>query len=134
MSEQIEIPNKSFFKLNEVSSITGVKPYVLRFWETEFDTIINPANSESGQKLYEQKDIEAFLLIKKVLFEDKLPIHEAKVLLRNQTESNAPTATTNARVVRQSLTDKDINALLVAKDEVKQMLSVIDNLRTKYKI
>lgn len=35
--EIIEIPNKSAFKLNEVCSITGVKPYVLRFWESEFD-------------------------------------------------------------------------------------------------
>jgi DNA-binding transcriptional MerR regulator len=133
MSERIEIPNKSFFKLNEVSSITGVKPYVLRFWETEFDYIINPANSESGQKLYEQKDIEAFLLIKKVLFEDKLPIHEAKVLLRNQSEE-IQVANPAAKVVRQSLTERDLNALLVAKEEVKQMLSVIDQLKVKYKI
>ena len=84
MSEQIEIPNKTFFKLNEVSNLTGVKPYVLRFWETEFNFLINPENMENGQKLYEGKDIEMFLLIKKVLFDEKVPINEERnVLYRN---------------------------------------------------
>lgn len=74
----IEIPNKSTFKLDEVCGLTGVKPYILRFWEAEF-TQISPIESANGQKLYEHKDIEMVLLIKKLLFEDKLTIEKAKV-------------------------------------------------------
>lgn len=77
MNEPIEIPNKSSFKINEVCALTGVKSYVLRFWESEF-TEIAPLMSSSGQKLYEHKDIEAILLIKKLLFDDKLSIERAR--------------------------------------------------------
>lgn len=71
------IPNKSNFKFQELTPITGVKPYVIRFWETEFP-VISPVTSDSGQKLYARKDVEAILKIKKLLFEDKMTIPEAK--------------------------------------------------------
>ena len=77
MLESLSIPHKSHFKLNEVCSITGVKPYVLRFWESEFEEIA-PILSSSGQKLYEHKDIEAVAFIKKLLFQDKLTVEQAK--------------------------------------------------------
>lgn len=77
----IEIPNKSTFKVHEVCALTGIKSYVLRFWESEFDEI-SPITSSSGQKLYEQKDIEAVLVIKKLLFEDKHTIERARVEIK----------------------------------------------------
>ena len=77
----IEIPNKSSFKINEVCALTGVKSYVLRFWESEF-TEIAPMTSSSGQKLYEHRDIESILLIKKLLFEDKMTIERAKAEMK----------------------------------------------------
>ena len=81
------IPNKSTFKFQELTPITGVKPYVIRFWETEFPEI-SPVSSEGGQKLYSRSDIEAILRIKKLLFEDKLSIPEAKMKL--STDEAAP--------------------------------------------
>lgn len=77
----IEIPNKSSFKINEVCGLTGVKSYVLRFWESEF-TEIAPLVSTTGQKLYEHRDIEAIMLIKKLLFDDKLTIERAKAEMK----------------------------------------------------
>ena len=65
------------FKLNEVCGLTGVEPYVLRYWESEFNQI-SPITSSSGQKLFEHNDIEAISKIKKLLFEDKLSIEEAR--------------------------------------------------------
>jgi DNA-binding transcriptional MerR regulator len=82
------IPNKSTFKFQELPSITGVKPYVIRFWETEFEEIA-PINSDSGQKIYARKDVETILKIKKLLFEDKLSVQEAKGKL-NETEIPEP--------------------------------------------
>lgn len=81
MNEPIEIPNKSSFKINEVCALTGVKSYVLRFWESEFSEIA-PIMSSSGAKLYEHKDIEAILLIKKLLFDDKLSIERARIEIK----------------------------------------------------
>lgn len=77
------IPNKSNFKFQELTPITGVKPYVIRFWETEFEEIA-PVDSDSGQKLYARKDVEAILKIKKLLFDDKMTINEAKVAIKNR--------------------------------------------------
>ncbi len=74
------IPNKSTFKFQELTPITGVKPYVIRFWETEFPSI-SPVTSDSGQKLYARKDVEVILKIKKLLFEEKMSIPEAKTVL-----------------------------------------------------
>ncbi len=76
------IPNKSVFKFQELTPITGVKPYVIRFWETEF-TDIDPATSDTGEKLYARKDVELILKVKKLLFDDKLSIQEAKLALKN---------------------------------------------------
>ena len=75
--DTIQIPNKSHFKLTEVCGLTGVKPYVLRYWEAEFSEI-DPVLSSSGQKLYDHKDIENIAIVKKLLFEDKLTIEEAR--------------------------------------------------------
>lgn len=77
------IPNKSNFKFQELTPITGVKPYVIRFWETEFPEIA-PIDSEGGQKIYSRSDVEVILKIKKLLFEDKLSIPEAKAKITSQ--------------------------------------------------
>ena len=77
------IPNKSNFKFQELTPITGVKPYVIRFWETEFPEI-SPILGDSGQKLYARKDVETILRIKKLLFDEKLSIPEAKIQLQNE--------------------------------------------------
>ena len=84
--EIIEIPNKSAFKLNEVCSITGVKPYVLRFWESEFDEI-EPMTSSTGQKLFSPRDVEVIAMVKDLLFNQKMSIEEARYTLTNRLEN-----------------------------------------------
>lgn len=79
------IPNKSSFKFQELPNITGVKPYVIRFWESEFQEI-NPVDSDSGHKIYSRKDVETILKIKKLLFDDKLTVREAKSKLNETAE------------------------------------------------
>ncbi|MGB0454235.1 MAG: MerR family transcriptional regulator [Bacteriovoracaceae bacterium] len=77
MLETLNIPEKSSFKEDEVCRLTGVKPYVLKFWESQFDEI-NPLTSATGKKVYEHSDIQAVALIKKFLFEEKLSVEKAK--------------------------------------------------------
>lgn len=85
--EVVEIPNKSSFKVNEVCALTGIKSYVLRFWESQFSAI-SPLTTSSGIKLYEHRDVEAILTIKKLLFEEKLPIEKAKSFMESHLDNS----------------------------------------------
>lgn len=71
------IPDKLYYKIGEVSKITGVKPHVLRYWESEFRAI-RPYKTRSLQRLYRKRDIELVLKIKKLLYEDLFTIPGAK--------------------------------------------------------
>ncbi|MBC74462.1 MAG: hypothetical protein CME64_00445 [Halobacteriovoraceae bacterium] len=84
----IQTPEKSGYKFNEVASLTGVKPYVLRFWETEFHQI-SPLQTEDGIKSYDKSDLLVIKTIKKLLFEDKKSIPEAKKVLDAELEAMA---------------------------------------------
>jgi DNA-binding transcriptional MerR regulator len=64
-----------------VSRITGVKPYVLRYWESEFRWM-SPSKSRSKQRMYRQRDIETILLVKKLLYEERFTIAGAKLRLK----------------------------------------------------
>ena len=75
------IPNKLYFKIGEVSTITGVEPYVLRYWESEFKTI-KPSRTQSKQRIYRRKDVELILEIKKMLYEQKFTIAGARKRLQ----------------------------------------------------
>lgn len=79
------IPDKLYFKIGEVSEITGLEAYVLRFWETEFKKI-RPKRTESGQRLYSKKDVELILTIKNLLHKDKFTIQGAKQYLNSGNE------------------------------------------------
>ena len=75
-----EIPEKRYFRIGEVSTIVGIEPYVLRYWETEFPKI-NPTRSRSGQRLYKRRDIEIILHIKDLLYQKRFTIAGAKQYL-----------------------------------------------------
>ncbi len=77
----VRIPDKLYFKIGEVSEITGVKPYVLRYWESEFK-MVNPSKSRSRQRLYRKSDVEMILKIKKLLYEDRFTINGARKKIR----------------------------------------------------
>ncbi len=77
-----DIPDKLYFKIGEVTEITGLAGYVLRFWESEFKTI-RPSRSDSGQRLYRKKDVEEVLKIKHLLYDRKFTIQGAKKHLKS---------------------------------------------------
>lgn len=81
--ERSDIPNKLYFRIGEVSDIVGVKPYVLRYWETEFPDI-RPSKSKSGQRLYKRRDVEMLLMVKELLYDKRFTIDGAKQRLREQ--------------------------------------------------
>lgn len=72
-----QIPDKLYFKIGEVASLTKVKPYVLRYWESEFK-IISPKKSLSKQRVYSKRDIELILDIKRLLYKEGFTLDGAK--------------------------------------------------------
>ena len=72
---------KRYYRIGEVSKITDVKSYVLRYWESEFRWMA-PQKSRSRQRLYRQRDIDMILLIKKLLHEQRYTIAGARKKLR----------------------------------------------------
>lgn len=80
------LPKKESYRFKEITSLTGVKPYVLRFWESEF-TQIAPSKSENGEKVYSQNDLSCVETIRDLLFQDKLSIPQAKMYLDKETKN-----------------------------------------------
>ncbi|MCD6526389.1 MAG: MerR family transcriptional regulator [Desulfuromonas sp.] len=76
-----EIPDKLFFKIGEVASITGVKPHVLRYWESEFGSF-SPSKSRTQQRQYQKKDIELILQLKDLLYNQGFTIAGARKTLK----------------------------------------------------
>ena len=76
-----ELPDKLYFKIGEVAKIVGVKPYVLRYWETEFPSI-RPGKTQSKHRLYRKRDVETLLEIRRLLHDERYTIEGAKRRLR----------------------------------------------------
>lgn len=78
-ADDVEIPNKLYFRIGEVAELVGVEPHVLRYWEGEFR--MRPHRSSSGQRLYRKKDIARFLKIRKLLHSEGFTIAGARKAL-----------------------------------------------------
>jgi DNA-binding transcriptional MerR regulator len=81
----LEIPDKLYFRIGEVARLAGIKPYVLRFWETEFPTL-GPRKSGTGHRLYRRKDVELVLEIKRLLYEKRFTIEGARRFLDDRSK------------------------------------------------
>ena len=83
------IPDKPFFKIGEAARLCAVKPYVLRYWETEFHSI-RPQKTRSQQRLYRRKDIELLLTIRDLLYGQRFTIQGARARLRELGHEEGP--------------------------------------------
>jgi DNA-binding transcriptional MerR regulator len=88
-SSSTEIPDKLYFPIREVARITGVEPYVLRFWEKEFPTF-RPLKGGSGHRRYRKQDVEMALEIKRLLYEQCFTIAGARTQLKKIKGSSEP--------------------------------------------
>jgi DNA-binding transcriptional MerR regulator len=84
-----EIPDKLYFRIGEVAKLAGIKPYVLRFWETEFHGL-GPKKSGTGHRLYRRKDVELVLEIKRLLYEKRFTIEGARKILESKPKKDPP--------------------------------------------
>ncbi|MBT8378609.1 MAG: MerR family transcriptional regulator [Ignavibacteria bacterium] len=76
---------KLYYSISEVSRITAIEQYVLRYWETEFEQL-KPQKNRAGNRIYTNKDIQLILFIKELLREKKYTIEGAKKILDDQAQ------------------------------------------------
>ena len=98
------LPDKLYFKIGEVASIVGVKPYVLRYWESEFN-IVRPAKTRSKHRLYRRRDVETLLEIKRLLHEQRYTIEGARKRLKTLPREER-------RQLEMPLGDRDYRSIL----------------------
>jgi DNA-binding transcriptional MerR regulator len=76
-------PEKDYYSIGEASRITGVKPYILRYWEKEF-AFLRPVRRTSGHRKFTRKDLDAIRRLRELLYEKKFTVEGAKALLRRE--------------------------------------------------
>ena len=71
------IAKKAYYSIGEVCELTGLKPHVLRYWETQFE-LLHPTKNRAGNRVFRPKEIELILLVKHLLYERKFTIDGAR--------------------------------------------------------
>lgn len=115
------IPDKFFFRIGDVAEITGIKPYVLRFWEKEFD-FLEPIKNDSGQRVYRKSDVENVLLIKKLLYLERYSIEGAKKRIKELRKNGELSA---AKKQRGELNEEKLSVLADLRRDLQDLISFV---------
>jgi len=118
---------KLYYSIGEVCKLTGLKSYVLRYWETEFRELRPPKN-RAGNRTYRKKDINTILRIKELLYDKKFTIDGARnqlaitpqIVEEDKKEEATPSVT-------QVSSNKDTTVLLEVRDQLKSILDIINS-------
>ena len=121
---------KEFYRIGEVSRLTSLKPFVLRYWETEFP-MLEPVKSSSGHRLYRQEDVEMVLRIKRLLYDEGFTIAGARRHLREQNgagsaESDGAAGAAGAAAVDGAAQLLSRKMLLDLRDTLRAFLTLLE--------
>tara|TARA_S200000501_G_scaffold51427_1_gene41375 strand:- start:26388 stop:26747 length:360 start_codon:yes stop_codon:yes gene_type:complete len=108
--------NKLYYSIGEVSKITGLKQYVLRYWETEFN-VLKPVKNSAGNRIYKDNDIKMVKYIQDLLYTKKFTIKGAKLHLENEFNESIGTSNKNLSEIKNDLEN--------IKTSIKDILSLI---------
>ena len=122
-SSDLQIP-KLYYSIGEVSEMTGLKQYVLRYWETEFPTL-KPQKNRAGNRIYRQKDIDEILKIKKLLYEEKFTIKGARNQLRLE-RARASKAESQKQGEAVETNERYRELLKTVKKELLEILDILN--------
>jgi DNA-binding transcriptional MerR regulator len=131
--DQVDIPNKLFFRIGEVCRLLNLEAYVLRFWESEFP-MLSPTKGANGRRMYRKKDVEMVLAIKHLLYDRGFTIAGAKKVLTSRKREDAgagfiapKTKTPTERPVKQqsfhSLAPEKLDQ---ARAELRNILTILN--------
>ena len=122
-----EIPDKLYFRIGEVARLAGIKPYVLRFWETEFPSL-GPRKSGTGHRLYRRKDVELVLEIKRLLYEKRFTIEGARKTLESRGKPETPRAPKPAKApttAQAGLFEDSASLLDAVRKELRSLVDIL---------
>ena len=124
---------KLYYSIGEVSEITGLKQYVLRYWESEFSQL-NPSKNSAGNRNYRKADIDLINEIKDLLYDRRFTIKGAKQHLKDRAKQGSSTTISNDQVktIKEKvikLTAADLKTLKRIKSGLEDLLQLIDNLK-----
>tara|TARA_A100000164_G_scaffold380736_1_gene429358 strand:- start:19 stop:381 length:363 start_codon:yes stop_codon:yes gene_type:complete len=111
---------KLYYSIGEVSDMTDLKSYVLRYWETEFNQLKPPKN-RAGNRTYRQKDIEIILNIKDLLYNKKFTIDGARNVIQSKQVPESSLSNSSGLNPDQKLILKKV------KNSLEDILKIINN-------
>lgn len=116
-------PVQEFFSIGDVCSLTDLKPHVLRYWESQFK-FLHPAKNRSGNRVYQRKEIELIMLVKRLLYVDKFTIDGARQQMDDFRKSGELRTVARAALDSQAVEalEGDLRAILAIledKDDAK---------------
>jgi DNA-binding transcriptional MerR regulator len=110
---------KLFYSISEVCSLTGLKPHVLRYWETAFP-MLSPSKNQSGNRVYKSEDIVLVKLISRLLYEERYTIDGARQKIEEMGDpSRQMELKLDASIVSTAL-------LQTIKQEITEIMSILD--------
>lgn len=112
------IAPREYYAISEVCDLVGLKPHVLRYWESQFP-ILTPSKNRAGNRVYQRKEIELILLVKHLLYTEKYTIDGAKQKLA-QLRRSGSMAAESRRVL-----DREMIELL--KAELTEVLEILEH-------
>ena len=115
---------KLYYSIGDVSEMTGLKQYVLRFWETEF-SILKPGKNKAGNRIYKDKDIKVIRHIKTLLYDKKYTIKGAKQYMIDHYSSDE----NNPKILKISTNSNDDKLLIDLKAKLQESLEIINKLK-----
>ena len=108
---------KLYYSIGEVSELTSLKAYVLRYWETEF-LQLRPPKNRAGNRTYRQKDIDLILEIKDLLYNKKYTIDGARSVLKGEDSADG-------RKLDNAISEKQKIIVKKIREDLKNILSII---------
>jgi len=126
-----DIPKKLYYSISEVADLTGVKPHVLRYWESEFPTL-RPSKARSGSRRYRRGDIDEVAAIKELLYEQGFKIAGARRVRREAHEKGREVETVAPAQLSMGFVDLDQpEQLAVLKRQTREILDLVRELGGK---
>ena len=110
-------PVQEFFSIGEVCELTGLKPHVLRYWESQF-RFLSPAKNRSGNRVYQRREIELIMLVKHLLYTEKYTIDGARQKVDEHRKKGELKP-----VARSAL---DVQTIETVERELREVLALLD--------
>ena len=108
---------REFFSIGDVCGLTGLKPHVLRYWESQFK-FLSPAKNRSGNRVYQRKEVELIMLVKHLLYSEKYTIDGARQKIEDHRKAGELRA-----VARAALDSQTVGSM---EQDLKEILALLD--------